>query len=135
MTWKDIVKAPPLTPEEEKLIQEEMRFGNVDRKEAERRIRRRTGKTRKGRTVSHDEYMRFGKGEEEYSFYLKQIEKIENMLERLYDDIEKSAIEMNKQTGVPLEQAREIIKNIQKDTINAIEKALEEVKQKLKRTF
>jgi hypothetical protein len=75
------------------------------------------------------------KGEEEYSFYLGQIEKIENMLERLYDDIEKSAIEMNKQTGLPLEQAREIIKNIQKDTIDAIEKTLEEFKQKLKRSF
>lgn len=41
MSWRDIVrKSPPLTPEEEKLVQEEMRFGNVDRKEAERRIRR-----------------------------------------------------------------------------------------------
>ena len=75
------------------------------------------------------------KGEEEYSFYLGQIEKIEKMLERLYDDIEKSAIEMNKQTGLPVEQARKIIKNIQKDTIDEIEKTLEEVKQKLETSF
>ena len=44
------------------------------------------------------------KGEKEYSFYLGQIEKIEKLLERLYDDIEKAAIEMNKQTDLPLEQ-------------------------------
>lgn len=75
------------------------------------------------------------KGEEEYSFYLGQIEKIEEMLERLYDDIEKSAIEMNKQTGLPLEQTRKIIKNAQKDTIDEIEKTLEELKQKLERSF
>jgi len=75
------------------------------------------------------------KGEEEYSFYLGQIEKIEKMLERLYDDIEKSAIEMNKQTGLPIEQARKIIKNIQKGTIDEIEKTLEEFKQKLERSF
>jgi|TARA_R100001463_G_scaffold52945_1_gene103882 predicted transcriptional regulator len=71
------------------------------------------------------------KGEREYSFYLGQIEKIEKMLERLYDDIEKSAIEMTKQTDLPLEQARKIIKNIQKGTIDEIEKTLEEFKQKL----
>ena len=75
------------------------------------------------------------KGEEEYSFYLGQIEKIEEMLERLYDDIEKSAIEMNKQTGLSVEQARKIIKNIQKGTIDKIEKTLEELKQKLERSF
>jgi len=75
------------------------------------------------------------KGEEEYSFYLGQIEKIETMLERLYDDIEKSAIEMNKQTGLSLEQARKIIKNIQKGTIDEIEKTLEQFKQKLERSF
>jgi len=75
------------------------------------------------------------KGEKEYSFYLGQIEKIEKMLERLYEDIEKIAIEMNEQTGFPLEQARNIIKNKQKDTIDEIEKTLEEFKQKLERSF
>jgi len=64
MSWRDIVrKSPPLTPEEEKLVQEEMRFGNVDRKEAERRIRRKTGKVGQRKTVSHDEYMRYRKSE------------------------------------------------------------------------
>lgn len=75
------------------------------------------------------------KGEEEYSFYLGQIEKIENMLERLYDDIEKSAIEMTKQTGLSLEKAREIIKGMQKGTIEKIEETLEEFKEKLERSF
>ena len=51
MSWRDVVrKSPPLTPEEEKLVQEEMRFGNVDRKEAERRIRRKTGKVGQRKT-------------------------------------------------------------------------------------
>tara|TARA_R100000697_G_C5358554_1_gene173894 strand:- start:82 stop:330 length:249 start_codon:yes stop_codon:yes gene_type:complete len=75
------------------------------------------------------------KGEKEYSFYLGQIEKIETLLERLYEDIEKAAIEMNEQTGLPLEQARNIIKNIQKDTIEKVEKTLEEFRKKLERSF
>tara|TARA_R110000824_G_scaffold186586_2_gene367856 strand:- start:1190 stop:1438 length:249 start_codon:yes stop_codon:yes gene_type:complete len=75
------------------------------------------------------------KGEKEYSFYLGQIEKIEKLLERLYDDIEKAAIEMNKQTDLPLEQARNIIKNIQQATIARIENTLEEFKEKLERSF
>ena len=75
------------------------------------------------------------KGEKEYSFYLGQIEKIETLLEQLYEDIEKAAIEMNEQTGLPLEQARNIIKNIQKDTIENVEKTLEEFRKKLERSF
>ena len=75
------------------------------------------------------------KGEKEYSFYLGQIEKIENLLEQLYEDIEKVAIEMNEQTGFSLEQARNIIKNNQKDTIDDIEKTLEEFRKKLERSF
>ena len=75
------------------------------------------------------------KGEKEYSFYLGQIEKIETLLEQLYEDIEKAAIEMNEQTGLPLEQARNIIKNIQKDTIENVEKTLKEFRKKLERSF
>ena len=75
------------------------------------------------------------KGEKEYSFYLGQIEKIETLLEKLYEDIEKAAIEMNEQTGLPLEQARNIIKNIQKDTIENVEKTLKEFRKKLERSF
>ena len=75
------------------------------------------------------------KGEKEYSFYLGHIEKIEKLLERLYDDIEKAAIEMNKQTDLPLEQARNIIKNRQLGTIARIENTLEELKEKLDRSF
>tara|TARA_R110001606_G_scaffold61983_5_gene144567 strand:- start:571 stop:819 length:249 start_codon:yes stop_codon:yes gene_type:complete len=75
------------------------------------------------------------KGEREYSFYLGQIEKIETLLEKLYEDIEKAAIEMTEQTGLPLEQARNIIKNIQKDTIEKIEKTLEEFRKKLEGSF
>tara|TARA_R110002012_G_C11569734_1_gene604253 strand:+ start:396 stop:659 length:264 start_codon:yes stop_codon:yes gene_type:complete len=71
------------------------------------------------------------KGEKEYTFYLEQIEKIENMLERIYDDIEKAAVEMSEKTELSLEQARNIIKNIQKDTINRIEETLQEFKDKL----
>lgn len=75
------------------------------------------------------------KGEREYSFYLGQIEKIETLLEKLYEDIEKAAIEMTEQTGLPLEQARNIIKNIQKDTIEKVEKTLEEFRKKLEGSF
>ena len=42
---------------------------------------------------------------------------------------------MNKQTDLPLEQARNIIKNIQQATIARIENTLEEFKEKLERSF
>tara|TARA_R110001592_G_scaffold90206_1_gene265397 strand:- start:2022 stop:2489 length:468 start_codon:yes stop_codon:yes gene_type:complete len=47
-----IIKAPTLTPEEEKLIQEEMRFRNIGREEAEKRIRRRANKMATGRKAT-----------------------------------------------------------------------------------
>ena len=75
------------------------------------------------------------KTKEAYSFYLGQIEKIEELLERLYDDIEKSAIEMNKVTGLSLEQARNIIKSLQEKTIKAIETTLEDFRKKLERAL
>ena len=59
------------------------------------------------------------------------MKKIENMLERIYDDIEKAAVEMSEDTKLSLEQARNIIKNIQKDSINRIEENLQEFKDKL----
>tara|TARA_R110002051_G_scaffold165198_5_gene236090 strand:+ start:2783 stop:3037 length:255 start_codon:yes stop_codon:yes gene_type:complete len=74
------------------------------------------------------------KTEEAYSFYLEQIEKIEQLLEKLYNDIEKSAIEMNKETGVPVELARNIMKTIQRGTINKIETTLEDFRKRLEGT-
>ena len=47
----------------------------------------------------------------------------------------EEAIEMNKQTDLPLEQARNIIKNKQRGTIARIENTLEELKEKLDRSF
>ena len=43
--WQDILKQPPLTPDEEQEIQSLMRFRNMDRASAERSIRRKSGKT------------------------------------------------------------------------------------------
>lgn len=74
MKWKNILKAPPLTPEEEKLIQEEIRFRNVDRKEAERRIRRRSGKLGQRKQTTYEDYMRSRKENIE-SKILAEIEK------------------------------------------------------------
>jgi len=42
--WKDILKAPSLTDEEEKEIADLMRFRNMTREEAERKVRRDAGK-------------------------------------------------------------------------------------------
>ena len=65
MTWKEIIKAPPLTQEEEKLVQEEMRFRNLDRATAERQIRRKTGKLGQRKQPTYEDYMRNYKAEEE----------------------------------------------------------------------
>jgi hypothetical protein len=59
MTWKDILKAPPLTPEEEKQVQDLMRFRNMMREKAEKIVRRKTGKGARqrssvGRMVKQD---------------------------------------------------------------------------------
>tara|TARA_R110000850_G_scaffold6237_4_gene24606 strand:- start:11 stop:277 length:267 start_codon:yes stop_codon:yes gene_type:complete len=75
------------------------------------------------------------KGVEEYSFYFGQIEKVENLLEKLYEDIENSAIKMNKETGLAMESSRSIITSMQKPTILEIEKTIEELKEKLKTTY
>tara|TARA_Y100000114_G_C11703762_1_gene299824 strand:+ start:90 stop:344 length:255 start_codon:yes stop_codon:yes gene_type:complete len=71
------------------------------------------------------------KGEREYSFYLRQIEKVQDLMDRLYEDIEKAAVKMNKETGYPLEDARKMIKGMQYETIKAAEETLEEFKKKL----
>ena len=63
MTWKEILKAPPLTQEEEKLVQEEMRFRNLDRATAERRIRRKMGKLGQRKQPTYEDYMRNYKSE------------------------------------------------------------------------
>lgn len=47
-----IIKAPTLTPEEEKEVQEEMRFRNISREEAEKKIRRRANKMATGRKAT-----------------------------------------------------------------------------------
>ena len=75
------------------------------------------------------------KGLEEYSFYLDQIEKTEKLLERLYEDIEEAAIKINKETGLLIEYARNLIKQIQRPTILEAEKTLKELKEKLKETM
>lgn len=71
------------------------------------------------------------KGEREYTFYMGQIEKIQDLMDRLYDDIEKAAAKMSKETGYPLEDARKLIEGMQGDTIKAAEDTLEELKKKL----
>ena len=72
------------------------------------------------------------KGEKEYSFYMGQIEKIQDLMDRLYDDIEKAAVKMNEETGYPLEDARKIIEGMQYETIKAAEETLDEFKKKLR---
>ena len=42
--WQDILKRPPLTPEEEQEVQSLMRFRNMDRDSAERSVRKKSGK-------------------------------------------------------------------------------------------
>tara|TARA_R100001015_G_C4594164_1_gene149454 strand:- start:637 stop:891 length:255 start_codon:yes stop_codon:yes gene_type:complete len=73
------------------------------------------------------------KDEQSYGEMLNLIERLEKLLENLYDDIEEQAIKMNKETGFPLEQARELIKNIQKDIINETEKELDRMRKELPR--
>jgi F0F1-type ATP synthase membrane subunit b/b' len=75
------------------------------------------------------------KGLEEYSFYLDQIEKTEEILERLYENIEEAAIKLNKETGLLIEDARDLIKQIQRPTILDAEKSLEELKEKVKESM
>jgi len=73
------------------------------------------------------------KDEESYSHQLELIEKIEKLLDELYDDIEEQAIIMNRQTGFSLEKARELIKTLQRDAISILEKTIERYKEELSR--
>ena len=62
MNWKNIIKAPPLTPEEEKEIQELMRFRNLTREQPEPTTRRSVGKTARTRPAVG----RFAKSDEDF---------------------------------------------------------------------
>jgi hypothetical protein len=63
MSWKDIIKAPPLTQEEEKEVQEVMRFRNLNRADAERMVRRKAKKLGQRKTPTYEDYMRNRKAE------------------------------------------------------------------------
>mgnify|MGYP007003165212 CR=1 FL=1 len=75
------------------------------------------------------------KGEREYSFYLQKIERLEKLIEKLYNDIEQAAIELSERTQVPLEEARNTIKNMQGDTITMMEATLQVFREELKGTL
>lgn len=75
------------------------------------------------------------KGEREYSFYLQKIERLEKMIEQLYNDIEQAAVELSEKTQLPLKQARDIIKNMQGETIAMMEATLQAFREELKGTF
>ena len=58
-TYGEVKKAPPLTPDDEKEIQQLMRFRNMSREEAEKIVRRKAGKMARqrlpvGRMVKQD---------------------------------------------------------------------------------
>ena len=69
MSWKKIVKSPPLNDEDEKEIQELMRFLNMNRDEAERKVRKDKGKTGQIKQPTYDEYMRNYKSEDSLKKY------------------------------------------------------------------
>tara|TARA_R100000951_G_scaffold40639_2_gene34392 strand:+ start:6777 stop:7031 length:255 start_codon:yes stop_codon:yes gene_type:complete len=73
------------------------------------------------------------KDEESYSRALELIEKVELLLDKLHDDIEESAVDMSKQTGLSLEKARKLIQGIHKDTRIEIENTLKRYKKELPR--
>ena len=75
------------------------------------------------------------KGEREYSFYLQKIERLEKMIDQLYNDIEQAAIELSERTQLPLKQARDIIKNMQGETIAMMEATLQAFREELKGTL
>lgn len=73
MSWKNILKSPPaLTEEEEKEISDMMRFQNMEREEAERKIRRKVGKLGQRKLSTYEDYMR---KEDIESKILAEIEK------------------------------------------------------------
>jgi len=73
------------------------------------------------------------KDEQSYSHQLNLIERLEKLLDNLYDDIEEQAVKMNKETGYPVEEARKLIKNLQKDAINLAGTELDRMRKELSR--
>ena len=64
MTWQEILKnPPPLDTNDEKEINELMRFRNMDRQTAERTIRRKKGKLGQRKQATYADYMRSRKEE------------------------------------------------------------------------
>ena len=71
------------------------------------------------------------KDEESYEHVLVLIGKVEEYIERLHDYIENAAQELHKNTGLPIEKAREIIKGLQKDTLKMFEDTLDDFRKDL----
>ena len=64
MSWEDILKnPPPLDANDEKEIQDLMRFRNMDRPTAEKHIRRKNKKTGQRKQPTYEDYMRSRKEE------------------------------------------------------------------------
>ena len=64
MSWQEILKnPPPLDTNDEKEINELMRFRNMDRQTAERTIRRKKGKLGQRKQATYADYMRSRKEE------------------------------------------------------------------------
>ena len=66
-----------------------------------------------------------------YGDLLTIIEEVEKLLEGAYADIEDAAVDVSKDTGMPLEAARRLVRGIQKDTLELIESKLEDYKREL----
>jgi|SaaInlStandDraft_1057018.scaffolds.fasta_scaffold550875_1 hypothetical protein len=75
------------------------------------------------------------KGEKEYSIYLQKIERLEKLIEQQYNNMEQAAIELSEKTQLPLSETRNIIKNIQKDTLAMMESTLETFREEIKDTI
>ena len=75
------------------------------------------------------------KGIEQYNFYLSKIEQLEELLEKMHEDIEESAKKMSEATGYDLKMARSLIKNIHSENIRRYEDTISEFKEKLEESI
>jgi|DEB0MinimDraft_10_1074344.scaffolds.fasta_scaffold65610_4 Mg2+ and Co2+ transporter CorA len=73
------------------------------------------------------------KGEKEYSAILDYIEKVEQQIEEVYQDIEDQAVDLHRRFGVgTVEEYRKTIKGAMAGSLGLLERTLAELRELLK---
>lgn len=68
-----------------------------------------------------------------YDFFLGQIDEVEKLLEKTYEDVEETAKKLSEDTGLSLERARRLVNGLKQKVIEEIEETLAQFRKELEK--